>query len=92
MDFFTPTLQMVFYSVLSVSLMLILYRVLKGPHVLDRLVCLDFVALVLICMIAVWEVAIGTQDFFDAILLLAVVGFITTVALAKYVENGKVLE
>jgi len=85
-------LQLIFFSILSVSMLMLLYRVVVGPHVLDRVMVLDFFALIVICMIATWELALGTNDFFDAILFLTIIGFITTVAFAKYLENGRVVE
>jgi multisubunit Na+/H+ antiporter MnhF subunit len=86
------TLQIIFFGILGLSLLMLTYRVLVGPHVLDRVMVLDFIAMIAICMIAAWELALGTNDFFDAILVLTIIGFITTVAFAKYLENGRVVE
>ncbi len=92
MELFTPSLQIFFFAVLTLSLAMMIYRMIKGPHVLDRIVCIDAIALIVICMMATWELAVGTPYFFDAILVLALVGFLTAVALAKYVERGEIIE
>jgi multisubunit Na+/H+ antiporter MnhF subunit len=85
-------LQIIIYTVLAVSMLALLYRVAVGPHVLDRIMVLDFLALILISMVGAWGLVIGSSDFFDVILVLTIIGFITTVALAKFVEAGKVVE
>ncbi|MBI1291064.1 K+/H+ antiporter subunit F [bacterium] len=85
-------LQIIFFGILGISLLMLTYRVLIGPHVLDRVMVLDFLALIVICLVAAWELALGTNDFFDAILILTIIGFVTTVALAKYLESGRVVE
>jgi multisubunit Na+/H+ antiporter MnhF subunit len=92
MEAFNPVLQVIFFVVLGLSLVPMMYRVIKGPHVLDRVMCIDAITLVVICLIAVWKIAIGTTYFFDAVLVLTIVGFVTTVALAKYLENGDLVE
>ena len=88
----SPALFIIIFATLSVSLVLVLYRIVKGPTVLDRLMCLDVVALIIICMMVIWELAVGTQYFFDAVLVLTISGFISTVALAKYLESGDLIE
>lgn len=92
MELFTPTVQFVFVLILVLSLIPMIYRVVRGPHVLDRVMCLDAIALIIICLIAVWKVTIETRFFFDAVLFLTIVGFLTTAALAKYLEDGDLID
>lgn len=92
MESFTLELQIFFYAVLAISLVPMVYRIIRGPHVLDRIMCIDPIALIIICIIAVWKITVGTAFFFDAVLVLAIVGFISTAALAKYLENGDLIE
>lgn len=88
----TPAMFVVLASMLMVSLALVLYRIVKGPNILDRVLCLDVVALIVICMMAVWKVGFGTGVFFDALLVLTISGFISTVAFAKYLEDGNIVD
>lgn len=85
-------MQIIVFSVLALCLMMVLYRIIVGPHVLDRVMVLDFFTLIIIGMIVSWEATLGTSDFFDAVLLLTIIGFISTLALAKYLERGRVAE
>ena len=39
----------------------------------------------------IWQVLVGTTYFFDAVLILSLIGFVTTVALAKYFEKGDII-
>jgi multisubunit Na+/H+ antiporter MnhF subunit len=92
MNYLPSPLFEIFFIGLLVSLALTIYRLIKGPHVLDRAMCLDVVALIVVCLMVVWELAVGTQYFFDAVLVLTIVGFISTVAIAKYLEDGDIVE
>lgn len=92
MAYFPLWLQLVALAMLGLSLLFTMYRVLRGPHILDRVMCIDGVALIVVCLIAIWNVHTGTRYFFDSILLLAIVGFVSTVAVCKYLERGDVIE
>lgn len=85
-----PGVQWVFIVGISLCLLLLLLRFLLGPTAFDRLLALESFALVFMCLVAVWGVRIGTVWFFDLILVLSVVGFLSTVALARYFDSGSV--
>lgn len=78
----------IFFTGLLIALTMLLYRVVRGPHVLDRIMAADSITLVIICLMGIWQLTVGTSFFFDAILALSVVGFIGTIALTKYLEHG----
>jgi multisubunit Na+/H+ antiporter MnhF subunit len=86
----SPTVQMIFIIGVAVCLLLLLVRFSIGPTSLDRLVALDSFAIVFLCLVAVWGVHIGTVWFYDLILMLSVVGFLSTIALARYFDQGSV--
>jgi multisubunit Na+/H+ antiporter MnhF subunit len=89
---FPVLFQIIFFIGLSIALLMLLYRLVVGPHVLDRIMVLDFVALLVICLVTIWELKMGTNDFFDAILVLTIIGFLTTVAFTKFLDGGRVVE
>ncbi len=89
---FGLTLQIIFFGVLLLSMGMIMFRLLRGPHMLDRIMAVDSMALVALCLMAVLELAIGTTYFFDALLVLSIVGFISAVVLSRYVQNGDIIE
>lgn len=77
---------------ISVSVLLNLYRLAVGPDVLDRVLALDTLvinAIALVVMIGIW---FGTTMYFEAALLFAMVGFLSTVAFCKYLLRGNIIE
>jgi multicomponent K+:H+ antiporter subunit F len=76
----------------SVAFVLTLYRLARGPDVLDRILALDTLvinAIALIVLVGLW---FRTPMYFEAALLFAMVGFLTTVAFCKYLLRGNVIE
>lgn len=88
-----------FYSVIIISLTIIslamigmIYRVIKGPTVADRVVALDAVGISLVAIIAIVSIILKTNAFLDIILLIGILAFIGTVAFSKYLEKGVIME
>ncbi|RAI38501.1 K+/H+ antiporter subunit F [Rhodoplanes roseus] len=77
---------------ISVAALLNLYRLAVGPDVLDRILALDTLVVNAIALIVVIGVWYGTAVYFEAALLFAMVGFLTTVAFCKYLLRGNVIE
>lgn len=77
---------------LSISIMIGLYRVIKGPSMPDRVIALDTIGINLISAVAVISIALDTQAYLEVILLLGILSFITTVAFSKFIERGVVIE
>lgn len=68
------------------------YRVLKGPSLPDRFVAVDVIGVHVMAMVAVFSVRQGSLDFIDVILSIAVLSFISTVAIAKFLVTGKLID
>ncbi|MFK3939585.1 Na(+)/H(+) antiporter subunit F1 [Alkalihalobacillus sp. NPDC078783] len=77
---------------LSISILIGLYRVIKGPSMPDRVIALDTIGINLISAIAVISITLQTRAFLEVILLLGILSFITTVAFSKFLERGVVIE
>lgn len=77
---------------LALALALNLWRLLKGPSVGDRIVALDTMVINAIAMIIVIGVATVNDTYYEAALLLAMVGFIGTVAYCKFLLRGDIVE
>jgi multisubunit Na+/H+ antiporter MnhF subunit len=75
------------YVVLSMAAMLFVYRLLRGPSVPDRVVALDGLLATVISGMLVAAADRRTSVALVAVLLIALVGFIATAALARYVER-----
>ncbi len=77
---------------LSLSILAGIYRVIKGPSTADRVQALDFIGILLIAGIAIFSIILDTHAFLDVILLVGILSFVGTIAFARYVERGVVIE
>ncbi|WP_373486531.1 K+/H+ antiporter subunit F [Blastomonas sp.] len=77
---------------LTLALALNLWRLLKGPSIGDRIVALDTMVINAIATIVLIGIAQASDTFFEAALLLAMVGFIGTVAYCKFMLRGDIIE
>ncbi|WP_454193139.1 Na(+)/H(+) antiporter subunit F1 [Paenibacillus sp. Marseille-Q7038] len=77
---------------LGISILGCLYRILKGPSMADRITALDTIGIQLIGSVAVLSMLLHTQAYVDIILLIGILAFISTVAFARFIERGVVLE
>lgn len=75
-----------------VAMMLNLWRLLLGPEITDRILALDTFYINTIALLMLLGIRLGNDIFFEAALLIAMMGFIGTVALAKYILRGDIIE
>lgn len=68
------------------------YRVLRGPSWGDRIVGLDFLGVNTALLIVVVAMRSGFDAFLDAALIVSILGFLTTVALSRYLLTGRVMK
>lgn len=79
-------------AAITVSLLLCGWRLLFGPETTDRLLALDTLYLNTVALIVVLGMRWNTGLLFEAALLVAMLGFASTVALARYLSRGDVVE
>ncbi|MCL6252313.1 K+/H+ antiporter subunit F [Altererythrobacter sp. KTW20L] len=80
------------FACLALALGLNLWRLLKGPEVGDRVLALDTMVINSIAIIVLIGVATTNNTYFEAALLLAMVGFVGTVAYCKFMLRGDIIE
>lgn len=73
--------------VLALAMLLALSRLLVGPSTADRVVALDLLGAIGIGAIGVASVAFGQEAFLDVAIVVGLVGFLGTVAFARYLER-----
>jgi multicomponent K+:H+ antiporter subunit F len=76
----------------GLAIALNLYRLFKGPSAADRILALDTLVINAIALIVLHGIAAETTMYFEAALLLAMVGFVGTVAYAKFLLRGDIVE
>ncbi|WP_203333810.1 Na(+)/H(+) antiporter subunit F1 [Planococcus beigongshangi] len=86
------TILAISLSLYIIAILLALYRIIRGPSMPDRVVALDMIGVNLISAVAVFSVALGTHAFLEVILIVGILAFISTIALARFVERGEIVE
>ena len=76
----------------GLAMALNVHRLLVGPDAIDRVVALDTLYINLVAMLVLVGIEFETGVFFEAALLIAMMGFVGTVALAKYLRRGSIIE
>ncbi|MGB0369909.1 MAG: monovalent cation/H+ antiporter complex subunit F [Opitutales bacterium] len=79
-------------SILGLAMFLCLWRLVKGPSILDRIVALDLLAALIMAQLIPLVLVSGFVSFLNVAVAIAVISFIATVALARYLEHSKDLE
>lgn len=79
-------------ALLSLALILNLYRLFRGPDAPDRILALDTLYINALALIVLLGISVASRLYLEAALLIAVMGFVGTVALAKYLKRGSVIE
>ncbi|WP_135533273.1 MULTISPECIES: monovalent cation/H+ antiporter complex subunit F [Halostella] len=68
------------------------YRVIRGPTVPDRVVALDAIATNVVAIAVLFALKTGRGLFVTVSLVLAIIGFLSTVIVAKFVTEGDIIE
>lgn len=77
---------------LTFSVLVLIYRLVKGPSASDRIQALDALSINIISGVAVVSVFLRSTAFFEVILLLGILSFVGTIALSRFVERGITIE
>ncbi|MDV0445770.1 Na(+)/H(+) antiporter subunit F [Methanimicrococcus sp. At1] len=76
--------------VATCALFLAVYRLFVGPTIMDRVASLDAIGNTLVVIFAIYAFSQDSQFLIDIAILLALISFIGTLALAKYIDKGEV--
>jgi multicomponent K+:H+ antiporter subunit F len=77
---------------LGIAIALNLWRLILGPSLPDRILALDTMYINAIALLVLFGIYQGSRLYFEAALLIAVMGFVGTVALSKYLLRGDIIE
>lgn len=76
----------------SIALLMSLARLVIGPDRPDRILALDTLYVNTVALLVLFGIQLDSDLFFEAALLIALIGFIGTVALAKFLTRGDIIE
>jgi len=74
---------------LGVALLIAVVRLVKGPTLPDRVVAMDLIGVLVVGLIVVLAASTQVPATLDAAIVIALIGFVGTVAYATYVERGR---
>jgi multicomponent K+:H+ antiporter subunit F len=80
------------FAALGLALAMNLWRLARGPGVADRILALDTMVINVIGLIVIAGIESSSGTSFEAALLLAMVGFVGTVAYCKFLLRGDIIE
>jgi multicomponent K+:H+ antiporter subunit F len=79
-------------ALLVIAMGLAAFRVLRGPRAQDRVLALDTLYVTSATLLLVFGIRSGSTHYFEAALLITLLGFVSTAALAKFLMRGEVIE
>ena len=74
-------------TMLAAAACLTFIRLLKGPTLPDRVVAIDLIGVLMVCILVVTAAATGQQAFLDVAMVVALISFVGTVAYSRYIER-----
>jgi len=80
------------FGAISLSLLLCLYRVMIGPDIPDRIVALDTLYINGVALLVLVGIHYNDSVYFESALLIAMMGFVSTVAWCKHVIRGTIID
>ena len=80
------------FIVLALGQILAMVRVVVGPTSADRILALDTMVINALGLVVVLGIYQGTQIYFEVSLLIAMLGFVSTVALTRFLLRGDIIE
>ncbi|AOM02427.1 K+/H+ antiporter subunit F [Cobetia marina] len=79
-------------ALFAASLMLNVFRLAIGPDLPDRILAVDTMYVNSIALIVLFSIQLNSKAYFEAALLIAMLGFVSTVAVCKYLLRGDIIE
>lgn len=76
----------------ALAVVLCAWRLLSGPHATDRILAIDTLYINAVALVVLLGIRLGTELLFEAALIIAMLGFASTVGLARYLTRGDVIE
>jgi multicomponent K+:H+ antiporter subunit F len=80
------------FCAIGLAMLLCLVRLVRGPDAADRILALDTLYINAIALLIVLGIRMASSVYFEAALLIALMGFVAPVALARYLERGDVMD
>lgn len=80
------------FTLVALAVAMNFWRLIRGPSLPDRILALDTLYVNTIALLVLLGIHLGSALYFEAALLIALMGFVGTVALCKYMLRGDIIE
>ncbi|WP_156291142.1 monovalent cation/H+ antiporter complex subunit F [Oceanobacillus salinisoli] len=80
------------FLAIAISLILLMYQIIVGPHNVERAVALDTIGINLMAIAVLLSIYLVTDKLNDIVLLIGILAFLGTVGIAKYLEEGVIID
>ena len=76
-------------TMLAVAALLTFVRLVRGPTLPDRVIAIDLIGVLIVCLLVAVAASTAEQAFLDVAIVIALISFVGTVAYARYLERGR---
>lgn len=83
---------MIAFGLVSIAMLMSLARLVLGPSRPDRILALDTLYVNTVALLVLLGIQLASNLYFEAALLIAMMGFVGTAALAKFITRGDIIE
>lgn len=83
---------MIATGMVALAMLLSLFRLLRGPAAVDRVLAIDTLYINAIALLILFGMQLRSAIYFEAALVIAMLGFVSTVMLSKYLLRGDIVE
>ena len=80
------------FGCFGLGMLMNLWKIITAEGVVDRVLALDTMVINSIALLVVMGLAMGTEIFFEVTMLIAMLGFVSTVAYARFMLRGNIIE
>jgi multicomponent K+:H+ antiporter subunit F len=80
------------FAMMTVAIVLNLWRLIRGPSAVDRVFALDTAYINTVALLVLLGIGRATTLYFEAAAVIAALGFVGTIALCKYLLRGSIIE
>jgi multicomponent Na+:H+ antiporter subunit F len=76
-------------TTLTLAAVLAFVRLVRGPTLPDRVIAIDLMGVLIVCLLVVVAASTAQQAFLDVAIVIALISFVGTVAYARYLERER---
>jgi len=80
------------FTCFGAALLMNLWKIMTGTGIGDRVLALDTMVINAIALLVLYGLSLGTEIYFEAVMIIAMLGFVSTVAYARFLLRGNIIE